>query len=73
VNTVLLAVGDVHRDFKAEAHFGEFGLGPHGIAPYEFVVVSKLQLRTIENTQPTRCILRTSAAASQRNTLNVAS
>jgi hypothetical protein len=25
----LLAIVDVHRYFEAEAHFGEFGLGPH--------------------------------------------
>jgi hypothetical protein len=26
---------DVHRDFKAKAHFGVFGFGPHGEAPSE--------------------------------------
>jgi hypothetical protein len=30
---VLLAVEHVHRDFKAKAHFGVFGFGPHGKAP----------------------------------------
>jgi hypothetical protein len=24
-----LAIVDVHRDFKAKTHFGEFGFGPH--------------------------------------------
>jgi hypothetical protein len=28
-----LAVEDVHRDFKAKAHFGVLGFGPHGEAP----------------------------------------
>jgi hypothetical protein len=32
---VLLAIEDVHRDFKAKAHFGVFGFGPHGEAPSE--------------------------------------
>jgi hypothetical protein len=32
---VLSAIADVHRDFKAKAHFGVFGLGPHGEAPSE--------------------------------------
>jgi len=32
---VLLAREHVHRDFKAKAHFGVFGFGPHGKAPYE--------------------------------------
>jgi hypothetical protein len=31
---VLLAIEHVHRDFKAKAHFGVFGFGPHGKAPY---------------------------------------
>jgi hypothetical protein len=26
-----LAVGDVHRHFEAEPHFGEFRLGPHSL------------------------------------------
>jgi hypothetical protein len=30
---VLLAIEHVHRDFKAKAHFGVFGFGPHGKAP----------------------------------------
>jgi hypothetical protein len=30
---VLLAVEHVHRDFKAKAHFGVYGFGPHGKAP----------------------------------------
>jgi len=25
-----LAIADVHRDFKTETHFSNFGLGPHG-------------------------------------------
>jgi hypothetical protein len=33
ISTLLLAVGDVHRYFKAKTHFGEFGFGPHGVAP----------------------------------------
>jgi hypothetical protein len=32
---VLSAIEDVHRDFKAKAHFGVFGFGPHGEAPSE--------------------------------------
>jgi hypothetical protein len=28
-NAVDLAVGDVHRDFEAETHFGVLRLGPH--------------------------------------------
>ena len=28
-----LAVADVHRDFKAETHFGNFWLGPHDRSP----------------------------------------
>jgi hypothetical protein len=32
---VLSAIEDVHRDFKAKAHFGVFGFGPHGEAPLE--------------------------------------
>lgn len=28
------AIEHVHRDFKAKAHFGVFGFGPHGKAPY---------------------------------------
>jgi hypothetical protein len=27
------AIENVHRDFKAEAHFGVFGFRPHGEAP----------------------------------------
>jgi hypothetical protein len=27
------AIVHVHRHFEAEAHFGEFRLGPHGEAP----------------------------------------
>ena len=30
----ILAVGDVHRHFEAEAHFGVGGLGPHGDCPF---------------------------------------
>jgi hypothetical protein len=30
---VLLAIEHVHRDFKAKAHFGVFGFGPHSKAP----------------------------------------
>jgi hypothetical protein len=29
VTNRLLAVGDVHRYFKAKTHFGVFGFGPH--------------------------------------------
>ena len=32
---VLSAIEDVHRDFKAKAHFGVFVFGPHGEAPLE--------------------------------------
>jgi hypothetical protein len=28
-----LAVGDVHRDFEAETHFGVLRLGPHNFSP----------------------------------------
>jgi hypothetical protein len=31
----LLAVGDVHRYFKAKTHFGVFGFGPHGSNPHQ--------------------------------------
>jgi hypothetical protein len=69
MNTVLLAAGDVHRDFKAKAHFGKFGLGPHGVSPQKLVIVPKLPSRLVHITQPTMCIVRRSAGSSQRNTL----
>jgi hypothetical protein len=33
VKRIQLAVVDVHRDFKAKAHFGEFRLVPHELSP----------------------------------------
>jgi hypothetical protein len=35
LNSTGLAVGDVHRYFKAKAHFGVFGFGPHGHFPFK--------------------------------------
>jgi hypothetical protein len=35
-----LAVGDVHRDFKTETHFGVLGLGPHSYSPKVKIVES---------------------------------
>jgi hypothetical protein len=32
-NAVNLAVGDVHRDFEAETHFGVLRLAPHNFSP----------------------------------------
>ena len=31
---VILAIADVHRDFKAETHFGRLRFGPHDGSPY---------------------------------------
>ena len=61
MKTKLLAVGDVHRDFKAKAHFGEFRFGPHGLAPQELVVGSTAVKVDQRNIQPTRCIVLRSA------------
>ena len=30
VTSSVSTIADVHRDFEAETHFGEIGLGPHG-------------------------------------------
>jgi len=32
-NAIDLAVGDVHRDFEAETHFGVLRLAPHIFSP----------------------------------------
>ena len=40
-----LAVGDVHRYFKAKTHFGEFGFGPHGLIPFMKVLVTGVSLQ----------------------------
>jgi hypothetical protein len=32
-NASLSAIRDVHRDFEAKTHFGEFGFGPHSRSP----------------------------------------
>jgi hypothetical protein len=33
-----LAIEHVHRDFKAKAHIGVFGFGPHGKAPLREII-----------------------------------
>jgi len=38
---IALAVGDVHRYFKAKTHFGVFGFHPHGYSP------KKIQIKVL--------------------------
>jgi hypothetical protein len=41
-----LAVGDVHRYFKAKTHFGVLGLGPHDLVPLEKLLTGVSMKRT---------------------------
>jgi len=66
IRAVLLAVGDVHRHFKAKAHFGVFGFGPHGKAPYKRVNPPDRASRPLITTMD--CILgQPNRRASQEN------
>jgi hypothetical protein len=58
-----LAVGDVHRDFKTETHFGVLGLGPHNYSP---------KVKIVESTgcNPSLAIHRYPSAAQPRSARN---